>query len=133
MAFATAADPVWAEIQQHFSPQEFQHPYEMDADFLRLLTKIRKKAGVPFRVISDARDPAGHVGATKSAHKKRPCKAVDLQVKNSYERARIVIAAIQCGVTRVGVYPGGESDGGGLHIDASTHVDNPSPRIWTRY
>ena len=117
-----------------FKPEELQRPYEMDVWFLYLLFEIRKATGnVPLRIISDARPPDRDIGAAKSAHKKRPCRAVDLKVKNSYERAVILLAAARCGVVRMGVYPGGSGDGGGIHLDAETASDNPSPRIWTKY
>lgn len=135
---AVQAHPVWAEIaptedRGGFVPGEFNDPWQMDAHFLMTLWLIRQRAGVPMRVISDARDPDGDVGADKSAHKKRPCRAVDLHVTNSYERARIVVAAVREGVVRIGVYPGKASDAGSVHLDGETHPENPSPRIWTRY
>lgn len=125
---AKADHPVWEEIKQAFKPTEFQRPYDMDAEFLRLLYQIRKDADVPFRLVSDARPPDQDIGADKSAHKKRPCRAVDLKPRNSYERARIVMAAVRRGIVRIGVYPTGS-----LHLDAETHPDNPSPRLWTSY
>lgn len=137
-ARAGAGHPVWGEIAPEeefggFVPSEFRNPEEMDVEFLRLLYRIRLDAGVPMRIISDARDPEGDVGASRSAHKKRPCRAVDLHVANSYERARIVLAAAKNGVVRIGVYPGKERDAGSVHLDAETHPENPSPRMWTRY
>jgi hypothetical protein len=132
--FATKQHPVWQEIAAHFKPSEFTSPYEMDAEFLRLLFQIRKRTGkVPMRIISDARPPDKDIGASKSAHKKRPCRAVDLKVRNAYERAVVLLAALACGIVRAGVYPGSDGDGGGLHLDAETSADNPSPRIWTKY
>lgn len=130
---APAVHPVWTEIAPELVPSDFRNPYDMDVEFLRLLSAIRREAEVPMRIISDARDPDGNVGATFSAHKKRPCRAVDIRVHNSYERARIIIAAVRHGVVRFGIYPGKEKDRGSVHIDAETHPENPSPRIWTRY
>lgn len=137
-ATATAGHPVWGEIRPDgthggFIASEFQRPEEMDVEFLRLLHRIRHDAGVPMRIISDARPPDQDIGASKSAHKKRPCRAVDLHVINSYERACIVLAAARNGVVRIGVYPGKDGDAGSVHLDAETHAENPSPRIWTRY
>jgi len=136
--YAAAEHPVWDEVKSDgarggFERHEFQRPDEMDVEFLRLLHKIRLEASVPMRIISDARPPDQDIGASKSAHKKRPCRAVDLKVKNSYERARITAAAILHGIRRWGTYSGDDHDGGGLHIDAETHPENPSPRNWTRY
>lgn len=125
--------PVWQEVAEHFTPDEFNAPEEMDVEFIRLLFRIRVEAGIPLRITSDSRDPKGSIGAKLSAHKKRPCRAIDCRIKNSYERARIVIAAVRCGIVRIGVYPGPMGDSGVLHLDAETHASNPSPRIWTRY
>lgn len=126
--------PVWRDIAPHngkpgFLPSEFKNPYEMDAHFLYWLYKVRQDSPVPFRIISDAR-PAG-IGASRSAHMERPCRAVDLQAMNSYERACILAAAIRHGCVRWGTYPGDEKDKGGVHIDCS--ILNPSPRAWTRF
>jgi hypothetical protein len=128
--YAKMGHPVWAEIHEYLSPHEFRFPYEMDVEFLRLLFRIRVDAGVPFRLLSDARDPEGDVGASKSAHKRRPCRAIDLKVYNSYERARVGIAATRAGIVRLGVYPEKKKS---LHIDAEDHPDNASPRWWTKY
>ena len=125
--------PVWETIQPEFLIEEFSSPYEMDANFLKLLYRIRLGAGVPFRITSDARDPSGSIGVEKSAHKKRPCKAVDLKVKNSFERMRVVASAIRNGINRVGVYPANDDGSGVVHLDAETSGDNPSPRLWTDY
>lgn len=137
--FAHKKHPVWQEIapqddQPGFKPAEFDNPYEMEVEFLRLLHQIRQQTGkVAMRIISDARPVDKDIGASLSAHKKRPCRAVDLQVRNAYERAVVVFAAVRCGIVRIGVYPGSAGDGGGLHLDAESHPDNKSPRIWTRY
>lgn len=130
---AIQSHPVWAQIRPRdgkggFVRSEFDRPDEMDAGFLSLLYMARLEADVPFRVISDARDPRGDVGAEKSAHKKRPCRAVDLEIRNSYERARIVIACVRVGFVRIGIYPGLS-----VHVDGETDPENPSPRIWTSY
>lgn len=125
--------PVWAEISPYFAPSEFNEPYEMDVGFLRWLLTVRKRAGVPMVITSDARDPDGNVGAAKSAHKKRPCRAIDGQVKNSEQYARIVFAAIHEGCVRVGVYKSARGLGDIYHLDLETHPDNPSPRMWTKW
>ena len=135
---------VWSQIERRFRPHEFHAPYEMDTHFLLWLYDVREDAGVPFKIISDARDIDGDVGAGKSAHKKRPCRAVDIQVYSSLDRGKIIIAATLHGCRRIGVYPGKDRtdeegwppharDASGLHLDCSTHPDNRSPRIWTKY
>jgi hypothetical protein len=128
--YAKMGHLVWEDVARFLKPHEFRFPYQMDVAFLRLLLEIRMDAGVPFRLLSDARDPEGSVGASKSAHKKHPCRAIDLQVNNSYERARIGIAATRNGIVRLGTYPEAKKS---LHIDAEDHEDNASPRWWTQY
>lgn len=138
--FAHEGHPVWDEIAPRpgkggFRPSEFKAPYEMDAHFLRWLYRVRQDTGgVPMRVISDARDAI--IMAKKSAHLSRPCRAVDLQVYNSYERAAITIAAIRHGCVRWGTYPGKAtaigSDQGGLHLDCSEEPHHLRPANWTK-
>jgi hypothetical protein len=131
---ATASHPVWGEISAFFTPREFNYPYRMDVSFLRMLYRIRKAAGVPLRILSDHRPPARNAdagGAKGSAHLQSPCRTVDLHVKNNYERARILEAAVLEGIERIGVYPAKEDNSGSLHVDASS--THPSPRVWTRY
>ena len=133
---ATADHPVWALIAPRdgrggFLRSEFSDPDEMDADFLEWLWTVRQDAGVPFRVISSARDPHGNVGATRSAHKIRPCKAVDLQVENNRERSRVVSTAVLHGCTRIGIYPAHPDGGGGVHLDREESLDQDV--MWTRY
>ena len=131
---AGLSHPVWRSIAASFRPEEFRHPELMDVGFLLLLHRIRMRAGVPMRVVSDYRDPGHNTavgGARRSAHMERPCRAVDLRVKDNHERARIILAAAAEGIHRIGVYPAHEDRSGTVHIDAST--SKPQPRIWTRY
>lgn len=135
--------PVWAEIAEFFKPTEFANPHDMDVGFLRWLYRVRKRAGVPMHITSDARDPDGDVGADKSAHKKRPCRAIDGQVRGetvdgvylppSECLARIIIAAIEEGCVRIGVYKSKKNLGDIYHLDTETHQENPSPRLWTKW
>lgn len=137
--FAHAGHPVWIEIaptaggRPGFRPDEFSAPHAMDAHFLRWLWQVRQDTGCPMRVISDARGEG--IGASRSAHKDRPCRAVDLQVFNAEERARLTLAAIRHGCVRWGTYPGKSTDRGpdqgGLHLDASE--SHPRPRNWTKW
>lgn len=41
---------------RHFTVQEFNRPDLLDNDFVQWLDEVRHKAGVPFRLTSDARD-----------------------------------------------------------------------------
>ena len=132
--------PVWGEIAPEFMPHDFRNPYAMDAHFLRWLSRVRRRAGVPMWITSDARDPDGRIGADKSAHKKRPCRAIDGQVKvywnempGSEQLARIYLAAIEEGCVRIGTYKSSAGLGDIYHLDCETHPDNPSPRWWTKW
>lgn len=139
MPKATKNHQVWIDIAPEIKSSELNLPYEMDVDFLYTLSRIRRASGVPLRFLSDARPVDKDIGASKSAHKERPCKAVDLRVKNAYERARLVFTAHAHGINRIGIYPGKTitisgkkyTDAGSVHLDDSSK--NPSPRIWTRY
>jgi hypothetical protein len=80
------------------------------------------------------------VGADLTAHKKVPCRAVDGQVKDEWkgmpgseQLARIVIAAVKKGIVRVGIYKSAKGLGDIYHLDAETSVENPSPRLWTKF
>jgi hypothetical protein len=123
---------VWEEIHPLFQQEEFEEPGKMDVEFLRLLHKARKWAGVPFRILDTIR------GDPRSAHGEVPCCAADLQVLNSLERSRVVRSLYHVGFTRVGVYEGSfgvfrgmtKKDGGGVHVDGSR--SKPPDRMWTR-
>lgn len=135
---ANASHEVWGEIGPELMPNDFRNPYAMDVHFLRWLSKVRRRAGVPMWITSDARDPG--VGAKLSAHNKRPCRAIDGQVKNEWrgmpgseQLARLVFAAVEEGCVRVGIYRSSAGLGDIYHFDAETHPDNPSPRMWTKW
>lgn len=151
--FAAEGHAVWVEIRPRagkpgFVAGEFNRPHAMDAHFLRLLYRVRlwivdatRAANLPdvsMVVISDARPVGGDTGADRSTHKKRPCRSVDLQVYNAYDRAVLTIAGVRHGIVRWGTYPGERvsdewRDKAGFHLDASDHADNPSPGNWTRH
>ncbi len=145
--YAVAGHAVWDEIapvhgRPGFRPSEFDFPYKMDVAFLRWLYRVRQEAGVPMRVNDDYREPEDDTGVSASAHKEAPCRAVDIQVYSSLDRAKIVIAAIVLGCRRIGPYPGKDrrgqagwptyaNDAAAVHLDCS--IDKPSPRMWTKY
>jgi len=142
-AAAREGHPVWAEIAEFFSPTEFTNPWDMDVAYLRWLFRVRKRAGVPMHITSDARDPDSDVGADLTAHKKRPCRAIDGQVRDetigdvlvpaSECLARIYIAAVLEGCVRFGTYRSTKGLGDIYHLDCETHRENPSPRWWTKW
>lgn len=137
-AFAVANHSVWGEVAPEITPRDFNNPEKMDVDFLRLLSRIRRKCGVPFRIVSDHRTPGTNPGAAKSAHMELPCKAVDLRVLNNPERFKIVRAAFEEGIVRFGIYAPtpeqvknfGEMSGS-VHLDVST--DNPQGTMWMKW
>jgi hypothetical protein len=130
---ATEDHPVWSEIAPELTPRDFRQPYLMDVHALRLFSRIRRRAGVPFRVVSDARQPG--IGASRSAHADRPCRAIDVRAQSSRERYEIIKAALLEGVCRIGVYAptAGQrrqwgKNSGSVHIDAS--AEHPADVIW---
>jgi len=136
--YAHATHPVWGEIAPELTPADFNHPYKMHPGFLRRLSRVRRAARVPFRVVSDHRPPTANAaagGARGSAHMGDPCRAVDLRVQSSRERWAIVAAAIAEGIRRIGVYPPTDyqrsqwgKNAGSLHLDDSpTH---PARVMW---
>lgn len=137
---AVIGHPVWSELVPFFTPKDFRNPYMMDVEFLRWLVAVRKRADVPMWITSDAREPDSDVGADLTAHKKVPCRAIDGQVRHEWngmpgseQLARIVIAAVQLGCVRVGIYKSTKGLGDIYHLDCETHADNPSPRLWTKW
>lgn len=137
---AVAGHPVWAETKPFFTPDDFNNPYLMDVGFLRWLVKVRKIAGVPMWLNSDARKQGSDIGAEKSAHEVYPCRAIDGQVRKEWnglpgseQLARIVIAAVQCGCVRIGIYKSKNGLGDIYHLDAESRPENPSPRMWTKW
>lgn len=137
MSRAFAGHAVWGEIAPELTPRDFRHPNKMDVGFLAKLSEARRVAGVPFRVVSDHREP-GQAGVQGSAHEDDPCKCVDLRCINTWERWKIVTALIGVGFERIGIYPPTEwqksrfgKGAGSIHVDDAT--DKPRPRIWTGY
>ena len=137
---AKSDHPVWKEIAPYFTPADFRAPHLMDVGFLRWLYRVRERAAVPMWITSDARAPESDIGADFTAHKKVPCRAIDGQVKQlhkgmpgSEQLARIMIAAVQEGCVRMGIYKSAKNLGDIYHLDCETHAENPSPRMWTKW
>lgn len=95
---------------KYFSPAEFRacNPScsieQMDEGFLHLLDLIRERAGIPM-VLNCAyrsRDyDLAHGRTGNSAHTRG--KAVDVRCNSSANRYKIVKAALECGVNRIGI------------------------------
>lgn len=76
----------------------------MDSDFLILLDKVRETAGIPLVLNCAYRSreydlKKGRSG--NSAHTKG--KAVDIRCNTSQNRMKIVAAALECGIRRIGI------------------------------
>lgn len=124
----------WAEIR-YFTSAEFKKPLLMGYEFMRWLDRVREEAGVPMIISSSSRTAEHNAvvgGATKSAHLRVPCDAVDIRrnpkpaVTWNHDRFRIIRAAFLNGCERVGVYQ-----------DESIHLDRaegilPAQRLWIR-
>jgi hypothetical protein len=142
---ARRGHPVWDEIKEFFSPAEFERvgsdPYEMDVAALRLFYRIRRRSGVPFRILEGTRGVGAAHGVANSEHHERPAAVVDIQINNASERGRILRAAYLEGVRRVGIYPGKDMrsenpewrDRGGLHLGLSRSPRWPDDVAWTRF
>lgn len=119
-------------MSKYFAPAEFRRCTpscsigQMDADFLALLDRVRESAGIPL-VLNSAfrsREYERQMGRTgTSAHCKG--KAVDIRCNTSQNRYKIIRAALECGIRRIGV---GKSY---IHLDSSeTHAQDV---IWHYY
>ena len=99
---------------------------KMDAAFLAKLDEVRERAGIPLVLNSAYRSPAyekKHGRTGTSAH----ClgKAVDIRCRTSANRYKILKAALECGIRRIGVAATY------VHLDTSgTHAQDV---IWDYY
>ena len=97
-------------MSKYFDPAEFLRCSpscsikQMDQGFLDLLDRIRESAGIPL-VLNCAYRSAdydkAHGRSGNSAHTRG--KAVDIRCRTSSNRYKIVAAALECGVRRVGI------------------------------
>lgn len=119
-------------MSKYFSPSEFKRCVpscdisQMDASFLGLLDRIRERAGIPLVLNCAYRSKAydnakGRTG--NSAHTRG--LAVDIRCNSNANRYRIVKAALECGITRIGI---GRTF---VHIDADKSLTQD--RIWHYY
>ena len=117
---------------KYFAPAEFKKCSpacsidDMDADFLKLLDAVREKARIPLvlscayrsKVYDKAKGRSGNSAHTRGL-------AVDIVCNASRTRYRIVRAALECGITRIGI---GRTF---VHIDADPTLDPDV--IWDYY
>jgi len=110
---------IWDDLN-HFTPEEFDYPDDMDETFLRALDLIRSRAGVPMVITSDYRpgDLKAHgrglaVDATDDS---------DSDGVTSQWRYKILKAAIETGILRIGIYD--------KHIHLDIWQNAPQEVIW---
>ena len=110
---------IWDELD-HFSPEEFDYPEEMDEDFLRALDRVRDRAAVSIYVTSDYRPGDG------KAHGQGVAVDItdDLESDGVLSRWRykVLLAAFQMGFTRIGIYD--------KHVHLDTWDDAPQEVAW---
>lgn len=97
-------------MSKYFSPAEFLRCKpscsikQMDEEFLSLLDKVREKAGIPLVLNCAYRSREWDLAkgrSDNSAHTRG--KAVDIRCNTNANRYKIVKAALDCGITRIGV------------------------------
>ncbi|MCR4564884.1 MAG: hypothetical protein K5651_02215 [Bacteroidales bacterium] len=99
---------------------------QMDVNFLKTLDRIRECAGIPLVLNCAYRSKAHDLKKGRSgnsAHTKG--LAVDIRCTTSANRFKIVAAAVQCGITRIGI---GKTF---IHLDADPGL--PQQVIWHYY
>ncbi|MBR0246048.1 MAG: DUF882 domain-containing protein [Bacteroidales bacterium] len=119
-------------MSKYFSESEFKRctpscrMEQMDPAFLALLDRVREAAGIPLVLNSAYRSPAyekkkGRTGTSSHCDG----KAVDIRCNASTNRYKILKAAMECGIRRIGV---GKTY---IHLDSSeTHAQDV---IWHYY
>ena len=119
-------------MSKYFSASEFRKCTpackieQMRPAFLETLDRVREAAGIPLVLNSAYRTPAyelKHGRTGTSAHTLGV--AVDIRCNTSQNRDKIVRAAIECGITRIGI---GKTY---VHLDASR--DHAQEVIWHYY
>jgi len=116
------------DLTTHFSRHEFQCHcgcgfWAVDPSLLAILTMMRDRYGKAITITSGARckiHNAAVGGEENSEH--LTGLAVDIEAKNSTDRARLMILAIGAGIKRFGIADTF------IHIGSSQQ--HPSPRIW---
>ena len=122
----------FSAMSKYFSESEFKKcvpscsERDMDGAFLSLLDEVREKAGIPLILNCAYRSSSwdkskGRSG--NSAHTRG--KAVDIRCNASVTRYKIVKAALDCGVRRIGI--------GRTFVHVDTDETKPQGVIWHYY
>lgn len=97
-------------MSKYFAPSEFRRCVpactidQMDGEFLEILDRVREAAGIPLVLNCAYRSKAhekskGRTG--NSAHTRG--KAVDIRCNSNANRMKIVAAALEVGISRIGI------------------------------
>ena len=122
----------FSAMSKYFSESEFKKcvpscsERDMDGAFLSLLDEVRERAGIPLVLNCAYRSSSwdkskGRSG--NSAHTRG--KAVDIRCNASVTRYKIVKAALDCGVRRIGI--------GRTFVHVDTDETKPQGVIWHYY
>ena len=95
----------------------------MSADFLKKLDEAREYAGIPFAINSAYRSPTHPLSIKNPTSSHITGLAVDISVKDSKTRFKILDALIAVGFTRIGIA------NSFIHVDLD--FDKSQNVIWT--
>lgn len=123
--------PIWS-IVSFFTPKDFDDATKMHPFLIVMLDNIRWRAtqlagqDVKMVITSDARP-----GDDKSTHGETPCLGVDVRARESRDRYFLIKAALELGITRIGVY----CDDLHVHFDVGDFIKPdkyPTQVMWVR-
>lgn len=116
---------------RHFRESEFRrcNPpcslQDMRQDFMDTLDRVREKAGIPLVLNSAYRSKAWELSKGRTGDGAHPLGvAVDIRANNNANKYKIIKAALECGVTRIGVYAWG------VHIDIGDRYGKTPQVVW---
>lgn len=104
----------------------------MDATFLDRLQRLRDLYGKPLRIMSGYRSPEynNKVSFTGLNGPHTTGRAVDILIDRA-EAYKLLVVALDCGFTGVGVAQKGPTSSRFLHLDDLEAPDHPRPNIWS--
>ena len=99
---------------------------DMDKDFLELLDKLREQAGIPLILNCAYRSKEWDLKKGRSGNSSHTKgKAVDIKCTNSANCYKIIKAALEVGINRIGI------GNGFVHLDNDESL--PQEVIWNYY